>query len=339
MIRVGLAGFSQGYYATEYMSYLERFKEISVAAVCDCGESEEYVKECALTTAQAFSEKMKAPLVHDYEEFLQCELDAVLICSETADHVRMAKAALERGLHVFISKPLCFSPDDAALLGRTPHNKVLLCGNPLKYEQSVEEMHARLAAGEIGPVHSLRITVSHPAMTAQAWERDPARSGGPFGTYAVYLFDLARWLTGQRLVWLCALGENFATPEIPGPDTIKIIGRCSGGTHVVLELFSSIRHEYPFVEMEAVGEQGTLITRNRNYSTVFQTQAGAVPGTLRTSNMTVGEMEHFLACIRGQDVPRCSLSDMAYTVRCLDAAQKSMASGRPAELPREEETT
>lgn len=57
MIRVGLAGFSQGYYATEYMSYLERFKEISVAAVCDCGESEEYVKECAFTTAQTFSEK------------------------------------------------------------------------------------------------------------------------------------------------------------------------------------------------------------------------------------------------------------------------------------------
>ena len=81
----------------------------------------------------------------------------------------------------------------------------------------------------------------------------------------------------------------------------------------MLELFSSIRHEYPFVEMEAVGEQGTLITRNHNYSTVFQTQAGAVPGTLRTSNMTVGEMEHFLACIRGQDIPRCSLSDMAYT--------------------------
>ena len=55
--------------------------------------------------------------------------------------------------------------------------------------------------------------------------------------------------------------------------------------------------------------------------------------------MTVGEMEHFLACIRGQDIPRCSLSDMAYTVRCLDAAQKSMSSGMPAELPREEETT
>ena len=108
---------------------------------------------------------------------------------------------------------------------------------------------------------------------------------------------------------------------------------------MVLELFSSIRHEYPFVEMEAVGEQGTLITRNHNYSTVFQTQAGAVPGTLRTSNMTVGEMEHFLACIRGQDIPLCSLSDMAYTVRCLDAAQKSMSSGMPAELPREEETT
>ena len=108
---------------------------------------------------------------------------------------------------------------------------------------------------------------------------------------------------------------------------------------MVLELFSSIRHEYPFVEMEAVGGPGTLITRNRNYATAAQTQTGAVPGALRTSNMTVGEMEHFLACIRGQDVPRCSLSDMAYTVCCLDAAQKSMSSGMPTELLWEEETT
>lgn len=337
MIHIALAGFAQGYYATTYMRYLARLKEVKIAGVCDCGAAESYVRECAFTTAEEFALEMGAPLVHEYEALLALKPDAVLICSETAQHAAMAKAALKRGLHVFVSKPLSFQSRDMALLKSVASTRVLLCGNPLKYEQSVEEMHARLAAGEIGAVYSLRIMVNHPAMTKQAWERDETRSGGTLGTYGVYLFDLARWLTGQPLKSLYALAHNYGTSEIPGPDTYKVLGEGVRDAQFTLELYSAIRHDYPFVHIEAVGAAGTLATRCENYATMAQTQAGAFFGALRSSDMGAGEMEHFLACIRGEASERCCLADMDYVARCIEAAQHSVCSGAPVLIGMEEE--
>ncbi len=324
VLKIALAGFSQGYYATTYMRYLVRLKEMQPVAVCDCNASVAYVQECAFVTAEAFARELGVPLVHDYDELLQYRPDAVLICSETADHTVMARKALERGIHVFVSKPLGFSLDQITQLHETAGSPVLLCGNPLKYEQGLMEMQARLAAGEIGQIYSLRLMINHLAMTQQTWERDETRSGGPLGTYGVYLFDLARWMTAQPLRQLYAMADNYCTPDIRTPDTVKILGKGEAGAQFTLELYSAIRHEYPFVQAEAIGEKGTLITQYGNYATLAQTDVGSALGTLRVSDMGAGEMEHFLACVQGRETVRCSFSDMEYVVRCLEATRKSI---------------
>ncbi len=337
MIRAALTGFSQGYYATVYTRYLARLKEVEIAAVCDEGAPAAYVQECAFTTAQTFAAQLAVPLVHDFTELLEKKPDAVLICGETAAHAPTALRALEAGMHVFVAKPLTFRGEDIRMLRGAHGGRTLLCGNPLKYEQGMEEMHRRLHGGEIGRVYSLRVMINHLAMTRQAWERDASRSGGPFGTYGVYLFDLARWLTGQKLTRLYALAGNFDTKEIDAPDTVKVLGQGEHGAQFSLELYSAIRHAYPFVQIEAVGSEGTLVTRYDNYATIAQTTRWTSFGELRSSDMAAGEMEHFLACIRGEETERCSLQDMDYTVRCIEAAWASMRTGSPAALDREGE--
>lgn len=332
MVRIGLAGFSQGYYATTYMQYLAQLKEVELVAVCDCGASDAYVMECAFITAGEFARELNVPLVHAYEALLDMRPDAVLICSETASHADMVRMALERGIHVFVSKPLTFLPGDTAKLKKIYGGQArLLCGNPLKYELGVEEMRTRIQSAEIGRVYSLRIMINHLAMTQQAWERDEARSGGPLGTYGIYLFDLARWLTGEPLTRLYALADRFDTPEITCPDTVKVLGRGVAGAQFTLELYSAIRHDYPFVRIEAVGTRGTLVT-SESYATLAQTEKDAKLGALRASDMGAGEMAHFLACIHGKASERCSLEDMDYVVRCIDATRRSIRAGVPVEI-------
>jgi len=329
MIRIALAGFAQGYYATTYLRYLVRLKEVEAVGICDFGKPDDYVRACAFTTADAFAREVGAPLVHTFPELLALQPDAVLICCETARHAFLAKAALERGVHVFVSKPLSFSSRDTAMLKDAARGRVLLCGNPLKYEKGLEELHARLQAGAVGEVYSLRVRINHLAMTEQAWERDAKRSGGPLGTYGVYLFDLAQWLTGQRLTRLYALADNFGTPEISGADTVKVLGRGDKGAQFSLELYSAIRHAYPFVQVEAVGTRGTACTRYDNYATLTQAPGEVSLGELRTSDMGAGEMEHFLSCIRDGTAERCGLAQMDYVARCIEAAERSAASGGP----------
>lgn len=321
MLKIALAGLSQGYYAVEYLRYLSKLKGIEVTGICDLGKDDAYVKECAGISACEFANELQTVVYHSYESVLSLKPDALLICSETKDHGRMAMEAMNAGIHTFVSKPLGFSfPQISGLIRLKKEGVCLLCGNPLKYEQGIAEFYDRIQSGEIGKVYSVRIMLNHLAMTRQRWERELSKSGGPLGTYGVYLFDLARWITGYPIEKMAAFGDNFATPEISMEDTIKIIGIQADGGQCSLELYAGIRHEFPFIQIEAVGTEGTLITNYGNYTVIGQTEKGARFGTLRNSDMTIGEMNHFLDCILHKKAERCSLEDMIYVTRCIDAA-------------------
>jgi len=328
MIRISLAGFSQGYYAVNYMRYLSRLKDIEIAGICDMGKDEKYVMECAFISAKDFAGELNTALYHSYEELLEKKPDAVLICSETKEHGIMAEMALKKGIHVFVSKPLGFAYEHIKNLKSVLRKDLcLLCGNPLKYEQGIVELHDLIKNGEIGVVYSIRIMLNHLAMTRQEWERDKSLSGGPLGTYGVYLFDLARWLTGKSIGRLVATGGNYATPQIEDYDTVKILGLHEDNTQCLLELYSGIKHDYPFIQVEAIGEKGTLITKYDNYTLVGQSEKGVRFGALRNTDMTAGEMDHFLDCIKNRKPERCSYYDMVYVVKCIEAARESMRQG------------
>ncbi len=335
MLKIALAGFSQGYYAVEYLRYLSRLKGIEAACICDLGMNDSYVRECAGISASDFADELHTVLCHSYESVLDLKPDALLICSETKDHGNMAMEAMGAGIHTFVSKPLGFSFSQIKGLNRLKKEGVcLLCGNPLKYEQGIEEFYDRIQSGEIGNVYSVRIMLNHLAMTKQQWERDPSKSGGPLGTYGVYLFDLARWITGYPLEKMAAFGGNYATPEISMEDTVKITGIQTDGGQCSFELYSGIRHEFPFIQIEAVGTEGTLITNYGNYGVIGQTEKGAKLGSLRNSDMTAGEMNHFLDCILHKKAERCSLEDMIYVTRCIDAAFLSIKEQKIVNLER-----
>lgn len=337
MIRVALAGFAQGYYAVTYMRYLAGLKGIQPVAVCDCGESDAYVLECAFIKAADFAQELGVPLVHDYAELLALKPDALLICSETADHPAMAAQALRQGIHVFVSKPLAFSKAGLAeLKSAYSGSHRFLCGNPLKYEQGIEELHSLAASGKIGRVYSTHITVNHLAMTQQVWERDASRSGGPLGTYGVYPFDLARWITGENIAEVYAQQNNFATPAITAADTVSILAKGETGSLFTLALYSGIRHDFPFVQVQLVGEKGTLISNYQNHATLLQAEEGTSLGALRSSDMGRAEMDHFIACIHREEAERCSLADMEYVAACLEAVGQSVNQNAPVRVQYED---
>lgn len=324
MVRIALAGFAQGYYAVLYTRYLSRLKGLEIIGICDLGRDESYVYACAALSAKEFASELAVPLYHDYGELLAQKPDALILCSETWKHIEMAVLAVRQGIHTFVSKPLCFTVSQLCKTEQLMREDTcLLCGNPLKYEEGLIELCQRLKSGEIGTVYSLRIMVNHLAMTEQEWERDPEKSGGPLGTYGVYLFDIARWLTGKPIMELVAYGGNYANSGIRAADTVKILGIQSDGAQCLFELYSGIRHAFPFVQVEAIGDKGVLMTNNWNYAVIGQTADGIKPGRLRSSDMAAGEMEHFLDCVLHGTQERCGLSDMVYVARCIDAVTLS----------------
>jgi myo-inositol 2-dehydrogenase/D-chiro-inositol 1-dehydrogenase len=67
-------------------------------------------------------------------------LDAVVVCSPHGTHAEVVLAALDRGLHVLVEKPLCIAPDDAAAICRRRDETglVVLVGYMKRYDGAYE---------------------------------------------------------------------------------------------------------------------------------------------------------------------------------------------------------
>jgi predicted dehydrogenase len=76
-------------------------------------------------------------------------LDALVVCSPHATHAQVVLAALDRGLHVLVEKPLCLVPDDAAAICRRRDETglVVQVGYMKRYDPAYEAFLDALPAG------------------------------------------------------------------------------------------------------------------------------------------------------------------------------------------------
>ncbi len=334
-IRLGLIGFSQGFYATTYTRYLSRLKEVDVVACCDLGRPQSYVRECAFTTAEQFCGEIDAAHVRNLRELFDLGLNAVLVTSEVSEHALHTIEALENACNVFVGKPLSFRSEEVKSVIRAARGRkeIVLCGNPLRYETGLYRIKQRLEQNAIGTLINLRLMVNHAAMVEQEWERDPMRSGGPLGTYGVYLFDLVRWLTGAEVHELFAEGDTFVYEHIRSDDTVQITGRLSNGALLHINLITTVTWDFPFLILDMVGTEGTIRTDYPCHAYVLQSENGEELGGARYDSLGAMEMEHFVDCCMGRTKPNVPPEAMLPVTRGIEAVTASIARKERILLP------
>ncbi|NLG84411.1 MAG: hypothetical protein GX493_07370 [Firmicutes bacterium] len=83
MVKFGLLGISQGYYARGvYSQAAAATKGVEVIGLCDLGRPEEYIRDCLGTEGAAFVAEIAAPLFHRLEDLLALASAIVFIASE-----------------------------------------------------------------------------------------------------------------------------------------------------------------------------------------------------------------------------------------------------------------
>jgi predicted dehydrogenase len=88
----------------------------------------------------------------DYRGLLACQLDAVLVAAPDPYHAEITLAALDRGLHVFCEKPLCFSVDEATEIAaaRDRAGRVVQVGYMKQFDPSYELLKGMLPKNGAG---------------------------------------------------------------------------------------------------------------------------------------------------------------------------------------------
>jgi len=129
-VRLGVIG-AGGIAQVEHLPNLMRLKDLfTVVGVCDPSP----------IACNFISTRYGLDTFSTADDLLAQPLDAVLVASPDALHKEHVLACLERGLHVFCEKPLCYAPVDidALIAARDAAGKVLQVGYMKRFDPSYE---------------------------------------------------------------------------------------------------------------------------------------------------------------------------------------------------------
>lgn len=172
----------------------------------------------------------------DYRELLdEPAVEAVIIALPNALHAPAALAALERGKHVYLEKPMATDLDDARRLveARQRAGVVGMVGFHLRRNPHYAAARETIRRGRLGRIVAARSVFSDaPRPGRPAWGRgSPAAGGGALLDLGSHHADLLRFLLGQEVreivalegslesegdhaVWQCRLADGTLTQTL-----------------------------------------------------------------------------------------------------------------------------
>ncbi len=190
-IRAGLIGV--GKMGISHYAILGAHPRVAMSAICD---SASYITSTLRkhTGIETFT---------DYRRMIDgAGLDCVFVATPTSTHFDAAAYALERGLHVFVEKPLCLDPRqslrlaDLARMGRRA-NQV---GYHHRFIGTFREARRLVRAGAIGEVYHVTGSAFGPVVirpkSGSTWRARKSDGGGCLHDYASHVVDLMNFIVG-----------------------------------------------------------------------------------------------------------------------------------------------
>ena len=147
MTRVALIGL--GAMGRNHLRVLSDLDGTELVAVCD-------VDPRAVELA---SHKYSVPGYGSWEEMLDSErLDAAVVAVPTRFHLDAGLAALQRGLHVFVEKPIASNLEEGRQLldAASSARRVFAVGHIERFNPAVRELQRRIADGQIGRIFQVQ---------------------------------------------------------------------------------------------------------------------------------------------------------------------------------------
>ena len=184
--------------------------------------------------------------------------ELLLITTRHNLHANMTIAALNAGKHVFVEKPLALNEEelDAVVNARNASGKMVMVGFNRRFSPFVTKMKSLLAAT---PMHIVA-TMNAGFIPPQVWVHDLQIGGGRIVGEACHFIDLCNYLTGSKVVAVCA---NALGPQVTEQtDNVSILLRFENGSNAVINYFANGDKSYSKERVEVYQDGRTLVMDN-----------------------------------------------------------------------------
>jgi len=277
------------------------------------------------------------------EELLGDEaVEAVVICTPNHLHERLAVAALERGKHVLVERPLALSPEGAerVLEAGSASGRHVLVGMYHRFRPDVAALRSFVAGGELGRITSVRgLWLNRATPLARAtWRQRPEEGGGgALMDLGVQALDLCLWIAGfpeaRRVVAVTHRGDHAVE------DSAGLLVELAGGVTLTVEVSWALFASEDRRHVRVLGTEGSGTVPPLE---IFK-QLGGRPlevtprqprprgGEGIFTNAYRREIDNFLRAVRGEVDPPPPREQVGL-MRLVQAAYRSAAEGREVVL-------
>lgn len=332
MLKVGIIGAGRiGRVHSESISKYVKGAEIK--AISDVKITEELT---------AWAKSMGIPEVYDdYKKILQDpEIDAVLVCSSTNTHAPISIEAAQAGKHVFCEKPVDADPAKIreVLSAVEKAGVKFQVGFNRRFDHNFKAIKDRVAAGDIGEPHVIRVTSRDPEAPPIEYVKV---SGGMFFDMTIHDFDMIRYLSGSEVEEVFAVGTVLVNPEIGKAgdiDTAVITLKLKNGAIGVIDNSRKATYGYD-QRAEVFGSKGAIhITNDTGSTAVFSGENGVVAEKPkyffleRYMQSFADEISCFVDSVVNDKPTLVNGNDGLQPVLIALAAKKSLEENRPVKL-------
>ncbi len=322
-------------------AYLERMKkegDVEIIAICDS----------CLDRKKDLPDRM--PFFTDYEKLFSAnlDLDFIDVSTHAADHHKIAKRALELGMHVLCEKPLTTSIEEADDLLKTAvkHQRVIFPCHNYKHAPVVKAIREIISNGKIGKVKAVTLNTfrnTH-AIGVKDWFPDWRRhyelSGGGIamdhGSHSLYL--TFEWLGGYPKA-VSASAQNFSKHKYDTEDNFSALYEFDEGianlyltwTAGVRKVIYTIQGEYGAITVDDDQIQVSRMACNDSdsisHKAEWRTETFSITSDWMDSSHTTwfnSMFNKFKTAIEQKDIMNAEIKDAYYCIQSIMKAYESI---------------
>lgn len=289
----------------------------------------------------------------DYKEMIRQEkLDMVSVATPDNLHREPVCYCLEKGLHVFLEKPVATNMEDCTAIAEAAEKsgKKFMTDYFMRFVPQFRDAKAAMENGELGEIVQgyARIddAISVPTKMLR-WSQDSS----PIFFIMIHNIDAVRWIVGHEVTEVYAKQQKMALKEmgVDTPDSVQALVTFANGATVMFDsnwilprTFDGLNDQF----VRLVGTKGTAYI-NLTYQGLRVFKPGfesdfehANRSTIYVNPMfdgrTTGCVEravgHFIDCIRNDSEPAITIRDAVEPTRIACAIQQSLETGAPVKL-------
>ena len=301
--------------------------------------SELVVADAIPAAAKSVADEVGARAVGSAAEAIS-GADAVVIAAATDAHASLLREAVASGKPTFIEKPLASDLDESRELVEVVARAgiAVQVGFQRRFDLAYAEAHRLVAAGELGVIYVIRL-VAHDA--APPPETYIPTSGGIFRDSSIHDFDALRFVTGQEVIEVYAVGAVRGFEMFGRHDDSDSVGAVLQLTDGTIATLSQTRHNprgYD-IRMEIVGSLDAVSIGLGPRTPTRSLEVGGPDFGIGWDSFLTrfepayrAELAAFVRVARGDVASPCTPADGYEAMRIAVAAARSIAEHRPVKV-------